>query len=434
MNLKNLISLFTDNGCTKIYVKKLSPNDNSKNQVYLGGNFEILNILPITKIEAEEAGNWERERFKAVLKFNWIDEEGQFFLAPHAKLIMYPKYPEVRFSGFLTGCINPPSKLMTTRLGGRLMFLGVTKSGSVVGYVASPDSLLANEFNALSKSLPEWGVFHIIESSNNKSDKQKLLEELHKINLMGWVQSRRLDKNKHFLPCNSSNCGGYTLEALLGISPNGYSEPDYLGWEVKQFGVSSFERLNSAVITLMTPEPTGGLYYEKGVEAFIHKYGYNDLTGRPDRKNFGGIHKTGIKHNRTNLTLSLIGFDSIENKIRNANGMIALVDENENIAASWNYSSLLLHWNRKHSHACYVPSISEKVPERKYMYGNKVILGDGTDFHLFLREMSLGNIYYDPGIKLENISSKPKVKRRSQFRIKSIHLKGIYHNSTLFHL
>ncbi len=242
------------------------------------------------------------------------------------------------------------------------------------------------------------------------------------------------DKNKHFLPCNSSNCGGYTLEALLGISPNGYSEPDYLGWEVKQFGVSSFERLNSAVITLMTPEPTGGLYYEKGVEAFIHKYGYNDLTGRPDRKNFGGIHKTGIKHNRTNLTLSLIGFDSIENKIRNANGMIALVDENENIAASWNYSSLLLHWNRKHSHACYVPSISEKVPERKYMYGNKVILGDGTDFHLFLREMSLGNIYYDPGIKLENISSKPKVKRRSQFRIKSIHLKGIYHNSTLFHL
>ncbi len=169
-------------------------------------------------------------------------------------------------------------------------------------------------------------------------------------------------------------------------------------------------------------------------EAFIHKYGYNDLTGRPDRKNFGGIHKTGIKHNRTNLTLSLIGFDSIENKIRNANGMIALVDENENIAASWNYSSLLLHWNRKHSHACYVPSISEKVPERKYMYGNKVILGDGTDFHLFLREMSLGNIYYDPGIKLENISSKPKVKRRSQFRIKSIHLKGIYHNSTLFHL
>lgn len=431
MNLKNLIALFNDNGCTKVYVKILSPNDNSKNQVYLGGNFEILNILPISKIEAEEAGNWERERFKAALKFNWADENGQFFPAPHAKLILYPKYPEVRLSGFLTGCVNPPSNLMTTRLGGRLMFLGVSKHGSVMAYVSSPDSIIANQFNAQLKFLPVWGVFYILELSDDRNDKQKLLEELHKINLMGWVNSRRLDNNKNFLPCNSSNCGGYTLEALLGISPNGYSEPDFLGWEIKQFGVASFEKLNSSIITLMTPEPTGGLYFEKGVEAFIHKYGYNDLTGKPDRKNFGGIHKIGIKHSRTNLTLNLFGFDSNENKIRNANGMIALVDENEIIAASWNFSSLLLHWNRKHNHACYVPSISETASERKYMYGNKVILGEGTDFHFFLKEMSLGNIYYDPGIKLENISTQPKIKRRSQFRIKSLYIKYLYKESNL---
>ncbi|MBK6989645.1 MAG: hypothetical protein IPH33_16245 [Bacteroidetes bacterium] len=25
------------------------------------------------------------------------------------------------------------------------------------------------------------------------------------------------------------------MEAELGIKPNGFSEPDYLGWEVKQF-------------------------------------------------------------------------------------------------------------------------------------------------------------------------------------------------------
>ena len=49
MNLQNLKSLFIDNGCTKIYIKKLSPNDNSKNQVYFGGSFEILNILPISE-------------------------------------------------------------------------------------------------------------------------------------------------------------------------------------------------------------------------------------------------------------------------------------------------------------------------------------------------------------------------------------------------
>lgn len=54
------------------------------------------------------------------------------------------------------------------------------------------------------------------------------------------------------------------------------------------------------------------------------------------------------------------------------------------------------------------------------------ILGTGTDFELFLKQMSLGNIYYDPGIKLENISTKPKVKKRSQFRIKSKHLTELY--------
>ncbi len=60
------------------------------------------------------------------------------------------------------------------------------------------------------------------------------------------------------------------------------------------------------------------------------------------------------------------------------------------------------------------------------MYGNKIILGVGTDFQLFLAQMALGNIVYDPGIKMENISSKPKIKKRSQFRIKSQHLSSLY--------
>ena len=65
MNLQNIKKLFGDNSCQKLYIKRLSPNDNSKNQVYFGGSFEILNILPISKIKSEEAGDWNRERFKA---------------------------------------------------------------------------------------------------------------------------------------------------------------------------------------------------------------------------------------------------------------------------------------------------------------------------------------------------------------------------------
>ena len=62
-------------------------------------------------------------------------------------------------------------------------------------------------------------------------------------------------------------------------------------WEIKQFNVSTFQKVHSAVITLMTPEPTAGYYVYEGIEAFIRKYGYNDKLGREARINFGGIHK-----------------------------------------------------------------------------------------------------------------------------------------------
>ena len=55
-----------------------------------------------------------------------------------------------------------------------------------------------------------------------------------------------------------------------------------------------------------------------------------------------------------------------------------------------------------------------------------IILGTGTDFQLFLGQMACGNIYYDPGIKMENIATKPKIKKRSQFRIKSQLLPNLY--------
>lgn len=425
MNLQNLKKLFIDNGCQKLYVKRLSPNDNSKNQVYLGGSFEILNIFPLSEIKTEEAGDWNRERFKASINFSWIGDDGNIYPAPNSQLILYPKYPEVRFSGFLARCENPPSELMTQRLADRLLFLSISNKGEILGYVTSPNSELAKEFNAL-HAYNEIGIFKVIDLPRTVNNKAKLLDELYRIHQLNWIISKRLDKNGNILQCVSSNCGGYTLEAELGITPNGYSEPDFLGWEVKQFGVANFERIYSSVITLMTPEPTDGIYKTLGTEAFLRKYGYADKIGREDRINFGGIHKVGLQHSSTNLEMQLIGFDYESGKIRNSNGRIALVDIQGNEASSWSFSSMLLHWNRKHNQACYVPSLSETADERKYKYGNKIILGTGTDFQLFLRQMAIGNIYYDPGIKMENASTKPKIKKRSQFRIKSKFLGELY--------
>ncbi len=437
MTLKHLLKLFSDNNCRKVYIKRLSPNDNSKNQVYFGGSFDVLNILPITEISTDDEGDWKRTRFKTKLDFSWIDHEGKLITAPEAQLILYPKYPEVRFSGFLKGAKGAPSELMVNRINQRLLFLGVSAEGKIIGHVVSPESEISNEFDSL-KDLNDIGVFKEITLQGELiqlDSKKKLIEELKRIHQLGWIDSKRLDKNRNILPCVSSNCGGYTLEAELGITPNGYSEPDFLGWEVKQFAVKDFKKYNSSVVTLMTPEPTDGFYVDSGIESFIRKYGYKDKLGREARLNFGGIHKFGSIHETTKLKLVIEGFDTGTKKIIDTGGFIGLIDARENIAASWSFSSLLKHWNTKHANACYVPSLIRKdeklypFSKQQYYYGNNIMLGSSTDFSLFLNQVESGVIYYDPGIKLElaiDGERKQNIKRRSQFRIKSGNLITLY--------
>lgn len=440
MNLKTLLKLFSDKTCKKIFVKRLSANDNSKNQVYLGGSFDVLNILPIKEIVSDNEGDWKRIRFKAKIDFSWINDEGELSNAPHAQLILYPKYPEVRFSGFLNGVKNAPSNLMANRIEARLLFFGVTTYGKIIGFVAAPDSEIANEFNSF-KEFATVGVFQEITIEHGNVElkaKEKLLSELKRIHSLQWIDAKRLDGKGNIMSCISSNCGGYTLEAELGIIPNGYAEPDYLGWEIKQFAVKDFRKYNGSVVTLMTPEPTNGFYVDKGIEAFIRKYGYEDKLGREARLNFGGVHKHGVIHQTTKLKLIIDGFDEVSGKITNTDGFIGLIDLEENFAASWSFVSLLKHWNTKHAKACYVPSLNKKdehlfpFSKQQYFYGNNVMLGSSTDFSLFLYQVIKGHIYYDPGIKLEcAIAGKrpQKIKRRSQFRIKSGNITALYKNN-----
>ena len=445
MNLKSLLSIFSNHNCRKIYAKRLAANDNSKNQVYLGGNFDVLNILPIQNIIADDEGDWKSTRFKSKLNFFWTTSEGNLIKAPDAQLILYPKYPEVRFSGFLKGAKGAPSDLMANRIENRLLFLGVNNEGGIIGYVVGPDSEISREFDSL-LNLNETGVFKELLIEGNViqlNSKEQLLKELKRIHNLGWIDSKRFDRNKNILPCISSNCGGYTLEAELGITPNGDSEPDYLGWEVKQFAVKDFLKFNSAIVTLMTPEPTNGFYVNSGIEAFIKKYGYEDKLGREARLNFGGIHKFGNIQKTTALKLIIEGFDAMSKKITNTEGFIGLIDQKDQIAASWSFASLLKHWNTKHANACYVPSLNRKdeklypFSKQQYYYGNNIMLGTSTDFSLFLTQIENGTIYYDPGIKLELAiegGRKKNIKRRSQFRIKSGNLTTLYKRNEVINI
>ncbi len=431
MNLSGLKALFYGSGCNQLYAKRLAGNDNSKNQVYFSPGFGALNLFPHGEVAPD--GRPGNATFKARMRFGWLLPNGEVDIAPGAQMILYPQYPEVRFSAFLKGASNPPSKLMTSRQAGRVLFLGVATSGTVVGYAVGPESIIAKEFEAETGGADSklFRKLALRRGDDDASVRSKVVSALRNICEKGWIDSKQLDKDGVLKPCAAPQCGGFTLEAELGVPKNSDAEPDFLGWEIKQHAVSSFDKpASGASITLMTPEPTGGYYKKHGVEAFVREYGYLDKKGRPDRMNFGGIHKIGSRHALTGLTLELDGYDASSKKITDAGGALALVDDKGRIAAAWGFAGLLSHWSRKHAKAVYVPSMRRTEPARQYAYGSKVRMAEGTDSFRLLKAIALGFVFYDPGIKLENMSTAPRVKPRSQFRIASKCIPELYENVT----
>ena len=421
-------------GATRFYAKQLAPNDNSKNQVYLGAGFGALNIIPHGEVEEDGsllAGS-VRDRAKAPVDFWWMDKQG-ISPAPDAQLILYPKYPEVRMSGFLRGAVRAPAPLMRSRDDGRVLFFGVCPDGRVIGYAVDKEASEAVSLRDKLLSLETSGVFVDLQSLKLKgaSSRKMLLDALRRIQAKGWVPSKKMSKKGEPLAYDALNGGGYTLEAELGISPNGYAEPDYLGWEVKQYGVRDFVKyFAKSPVTLMTPEPTGGLYRDEGVEAFLRRYGYPDKSGKEGRINFGGVYANGRDfHADTGLRLVLEGYDPEQGKITDVDGQIALINRTDKVAASWRFKGLISHWNRKHAKAVYVPSMM-RAPPPQYAYGSCVELCEGADVLLLLRALSSGTVYYDPGIKMEKANTpSPVTKRRSQFRVKHNDLSKLYQTS-----
>ncbi len=432
-SVSQLVRLMASFGATRFYAKKLAPNDNSKNQVYLGGNFSALNIIPYRDIytDGNTLAGSRRDRAKADVSFYWIDGNGKY-KAPDAQLILYPKYPEVRMSGFLKGCKKAPSEIMRVRDEGRVLFLGITHDGEVLGYAAAQDDQLSKEVYA-NTAWEQAGVFlEIPPNADQKQDtKTQLLEALQRIYEKHWIMSQKLNADGVPQLYKARNGGGYTLEAELGIKPNGYAEPDYLGWEVKQYGVADFTKFcPKSPVTLMTPEPTGGLYKDQGITDFMHRFGYADKSGKEDRINFGGVYACNKSyHKDTGLRLSLNGYDADSGKITDMDGGLTLLSRDDEVAALWGFTGIMKHWNRKHAQAAYMPSLF-RTPPPEYSYGHKVLLCEETDFSLFLKAVASGVVYYDPAIKMENAASdKPQIKRRSQFRIKHSHLTDMYHRN-----
>ena len=196
-----------------------------------------------------------RDRAKAGIDFFWLGENG-LHKAPKAQLILYPKYPEVRMSGFLMGCSEAPSGLMRQRLEGRVLFFGVTVDERIVGYVSPPEAELTNEFLAFNYQttgvFSDRPIYCLQQTTPEKSCWTNYVTYQRWVDTVSCLSSG-------LEPYRAPNGGGYTLEAMLGITPNGFAEPDFMGWEVKQYSVNNFEKFVAKTpVTIFTPEPTGG--------------------------------------------------------------------------------------------------------------------------------------------------------------------------------
>ena len=420
-----------NHGLHAVYAKTLAANDNSKNQVYLGGGFEALNMFPHGDLVAANGpeGGARRERVHARISVSWLNEAGEAHPTRQTSLILYPRYPEVRLSGFLRGSAAAPSELMggTARIPGRVLFFGVTGDDRVLAYVVHPDSPVAADFAAL--QCPEVGVFRdlsdLIPGAVDPVD--VIRTAVAQAAALGWTPSVKLSQQGVAEPYTARNAGGYTLEAHLGIQPNGRAEPDYEGWEIKQYAVRNFQTLGAAnPVTLLTPEPDGGLYHDD-INAFMMQHGYPDQNGIADRRNFGGTYRIGANaYHRTGLKLDMVGLEADGRKFT-LDGAIRLITEAGEPKATWSFGKLLEHWSKKHARVAYVPSL-KRDPPPEFMFSDQVTLYVGTDFARFLRAMRSGAVYFDPALKAPLVNGQVvgNVHRRCQFRVRHADLGLLY--------
>jgi len=298
------------------------------------------------------------------------------------------------------------------------LILGITGTNRIYAFLATRgSSIAASLVRANLNQQTTSGVFCKLPLPGVVDTKALLLARLGGISRAGWHRSHRLDRGGQIMEYRAPNGGGYTLEALLGIIPNGRSEPDFMGWELKAFSKDK--------ITLMTPEPDGGYYERRGVEAFVRRYGHD--AGN-NTLYFTGVHKANVPNMKTGMTLLLDGFDAETRRIINPSGGIILDSSEGEVGARWSFSRLLEHWGRKHSQAAYVKYTRQKCAGTfVYRYLNPVWLGEGTDFSTFLQAMSQGIVYYDPAPKVMNCNGiHSRVKARSQFRIGFTRIRNLY--------
>lgn len=444
LSVDEIEGMFRRRGCSEILVKALAGRqDNDKNQIYVASDLGQLGKLASGNVvgsdtSSRKPGASQKAKFTASMKMSWLAPTGDS-PAPEAKLIYYPQYPEVRLSGLIQGSPNPPRSLYVRsergqESGRHLLIASNQESGHTFALLLPPEARAIPQLTPLLGAA--YAAFRLwtLGEEPNSTGRAALLNGLRRIHRMGWVPGQRLS-TKGIIPYTAQNGAGYTLEALLGVSPNGRSEPDFHGWELKSHSIASLSSSPRGPVTLLTPQPSGGLY-TTDIQDFLRAVGHP--TGiPPHRYDFTGIHRVGaLPLPRSGTSLRLRGWDT-DRGIRD-DGAVQLLNATNDVVASWAYDTLMTHWKRKHAQACYVPYVRRSAPGGGYEYhfSKDLLLCTKATFLRLLTGFHAGQVYYDPGINMQRDSpgSQWRVKHRNQFRVGFQHLHDLYETHELVEL
>lgn len=430
------MSALRELGADELFIKPLAPNqDNTKNQIYVGSDLaQLARFSPQDPVarsgSSQKRGGRHGSIFHAGLNWLWLGPGFRPVQAPHTKFVVHPQYPEVRLSGFIKGCEDPPSWLLDREndaAGAGRILLAAPAGDHVYALVLPAESASSGRFLELfeeatkeeSTAAGAFGVATLPTEQPQVSTRERLLRRLAELSDKGWVEPVRREHGV-VVPCVARNCIGYTLETHFGIEPNGRSQPDFEGWELKAHTVKNLANTSVAgSVTLLTPEPDGGAYVTEGIVPFVQRWG----TGDASRMDFTGLHRVGGPVPRTGLQMVLTGYRSGDDF--DADGDVRLVDETGRVAASWSFQKILGHWARKHAQTAYVAAA--RSAERDLAFSRTCWMGEGATFKNFLDACAKGAVRYDPGIKIMQLPGGGwGSKRRSQFRSLGRDLPALY--------
>ena len=424
-----LEELFYEKEVKQIYVKFLPDSqDNDKNQIYLGNGLDgVSNLFPSdlhigsgsesTKKRRSSKG---RPKLEAILEFYWMDSFRRVCRAPHAKIIDYFQYPEVRFSGFLKGCSNPPDSLRRInqdKYGKRILVVGANDYGKTFGIVLTElEDPITLDFPELPQS-EAVTIFktHTIGSLLGLSQLELLKQELIKISGIWHPSTTLRPVDTQPIPFKGNQGAGFTLEALFNIPRNSEKKPDKYGFEIKSFK-------QSGKISLMTPTADCGKEGEMSFKEFMNNYGWIGKKG-DGRIVFNGIYRYKIPNKSNGYVLDILGYDKEYERFSDETNQIVvglLESIEELLLSGWSFQKLLDCWSKKHVSACYVEYLKRPyqgpltVHDFEYKYTGKVYFGMGTTIFKYLKAIASGIVYYDPA---HEILANGKPHTRPQWRI-----------------